>query len=866
MIERLIGCIPEKTDVLAAEGVFDATLRLSTRANKVFVKRGIQTARHFVKNECGERVLAGLHELFRSPNKTGRICVAECILTLVESANEDVMNARFDSITILTIGFLSDAAVEVREIGKNIFFAFRDNFPMLLEQLEDKLPNSALKTVGICGNGNQPASKKKFSSFGEFLRSPEVLARKKIMREMMEMQSTSLLDNFSGDNVKRESGTNNKMFYLDSIKLLQTTQSQGKSSEQQRITDSSKKSFDFASIKELISNENQHGKNSFFERIKHSKQSQKVNSNEKEAASKDLPSIKSSPFFSNPQLFKSNKNSTQSAFNHKILAERNANSSKSQHSLSQSTNSLFNTFTPKHGNSIKEQSKCAISIETIKELERTSSKSQVSSAIRSANTKENGSIYNVDFLKRPYSQSDAKLPHHVPSIGEALKISLQKDFDFPSIVRSLQEPKDWEKKSNACTKIIQLFQSTSIDIISNDSNHTPHSLNRPIPNALQNNQNNADTNSSSLQFSLPSKSSSLVLTEQQKSRLASLLIDLFSDLHFRVVSCALEVFFVLAGSVNYLHFINEETFEQIVIKLVQIQTNPAFKLKQSLLEMSKKCLSLTLRIFSSADKFVQSLFSLLWHPEISLNQKSRFLLFSSIYDHFEERILTVDASSMHSSIDEADISVDQTQSVKNIDSAFDPNKILFHQLRQILPKLDKLLGEDNGKLHELCRKLVQLIFDFDERLLDNFKFRNITPITNPLSRKNSKETVFSQDTLNPFVNDVELSVASKSTKESLLSAEMDKSEQNIFSIDSTSNVNNLLTDMQSNGSYELENQNNFNTPSRTNNKNCGILDEKALRIDFENFSPFKPKVSNDTKSLSGFKQIDDEISFKIAAQ
>ena len=150
--------------------MFDATLRLSARANKVFVKRGIQTARYFVKNECGERVLAGLHELFRSPNKTGRICVAECILTFVENTNEDAMNAKFDSIAIFTAGFLSDAAVEVREIGKKIFVAFRDKFPMLLDQLKDKLPNSALKTVGICGNGGQPANKKKFSSFGEFLR------------------------------------------------------------------------------------------------------------------------------------------------------------------------------------------------------------------------------------------------------------------------------------------------------------------------------------------------------------------------------------------------------------------------------------------------------------------------------------------------------------------------------------------------------------------------------------------------------------------------------------------------------------------------------------------------------------------------
>ena len=197
----------------------------------------------------------------------------------------------------------------------------------------------------------------------------------------------------------------------------------------------------------------------------------------------------------------------------------------------------------------------------------------------------------------------------------------------------------------------------------------------------------------------------------------------------------------------------------------------------------------------------------------------------------------------------------------------DPNKILFHQLRQSLPKLDKLLGEDNGKLHELCRKLVQLIFDFDERLLDNFKFRNISQVTNPLSRKSSKETVFSQDTSNPFVNNnIELLVVSDGTNEPLLSAEIDKSEQNTLSIDSTGDVNNLMTDKQSNELYDLENQNNFNTPSKANNRNCGILDEKILRIDFENFSPFKPKVSNDTKSLGGFKQIDDEISFKIAAQ
>ena len=111
----------------------------------------------------------------------------------------------------------------------------------------------------------------------------------------------------------------------------------------------------------MISNENQHCNNPFF-----SKQLQKLDSDGKETISKDLSSIKRSPILFNAHLFKSSKHSTQSAFNHRVLTEGNANPSKFHHS--QSLNSLFDICTSKRVNLLKEQSKCALSMETIKEL------------------------------------------------------------------------------------------------------------------------------------------------------------------------------------------------------------------------------------------------------------------------------------------------------------------------------------------------------------------------------------------------------------------------------------------------------------------------------------------------------------------
>lgn len=217
-MQTLVNAIGGKSGCFVADGIFVALLKLTLRANKLFVRRAAGVAVEIVRSCRGDKIITALLELLKSPNKSSRICVAECFATAVDVWREEELQPFLNAICSFFQCALSDAASEVRDIAKKSFHSLERRFPAECDELKNQLSPNVLKLIGA-------QSRKKVASFGEYIRSPEGRAKKQmcsfVQSEVPKLYSTSKQ---ATDTKIPETGR--KLNFLDSLKALGEIKSQ----------------------------------------------------------------------------------------------------------------------------------------------------------------------------------------------------------------------------------------------------------------------------------------------------------------------------------------------------------------------------------------------------------------------------------------------------------------------------------------------------------------------------------------------------------------------------------------------------------------------------------------------------------------
>ena len=217
-MQTLVNAIGAKSGCFVADGVFGALLKLTLRANKLFVRRAAGVAVEIVRSCRGDKIITVLLELLKSPNKNSRICVAECFATAVDVWREEELQPFLNAVCSFFQCALSDAASEVRDIAKKSFPSLERRFPAECDEFKNQLSPSVLKLIGA-------QNRKKVASFGEYIRSPEGRAKKQmcsfVQSEVAKPYSTPKQ---TTDTKIPETGR--KLTFLDSLKALGEIKSQ----------------------------------------------------------------------------------------------------------------------------------------------------------------------------------------------------------------------------------------------------------------------------------------------------------------------------------------------------------------------------------------------------------------------------------------------------------------------------------------------------------------------------------------------------------------------------------------------------------------------------------------------------------------
>ncbi|KAJ1982532.1 hypothetical protein H4R35_000255 [Dimargaris xerosporica] len=139
-----------------------ALMKLCSRTNKVFVTRAKRCMIGLIGACQMTEALSQYHEALKSTNKTLRECAVEFVLTTVQSASPDALNAmHLDTVELAIKDAILDSAPKVRDMAKQCYKAYGKAYPTRLSAFHDTLSATARKylSIGAAGadNSNKPA-------------------------------------------------------------------------------------------------------------------------------------------------------------------------------------------------------------------------------------------------------------------------------------------------------------------------------------------------------------------------------------------------------------------------------------------------------------------------------------------------------------------------------------------------------------------------------------------------------------------------------------------------------------------------------------------------------------------------------------
>nr|KAJ3416971.1 hypothetical protein HK105_001126 [Polyrhizophydium stewartii] len=148
LVEELGRTLRERFDPLA-DVLLPPVLKLTTRANKVFVASASLTIKTCISS-CGLSSFApALAEGLKNPSKTMRIASMECLSLLIECNPAERLVNYMDAIETTLRDGIVDSFSEVRDIARSMFEIYRPKFPDRADRFVDGLPETARKYLKL---------------------------------------------------------------------------------------------------------------------------------------------------------------------------------------------------------------------------------------------------------------------------------------------------------------------------------------------------------------------------------------------------------------------------------------------------------------------------------------------------------------------------------------------------------------------------------------------------------------------------------------------------------------------------------------------------------------------------------------------
>ncbi|KAI9032268.1 clasp N terminal-domain-containing protein [Hyaloraphidium curvatum] len=132
-----------------AEVFVTAVLKLSTRANRVFVSSATQCLRTVVEHCPVPGLLEAFLEALQNKNKTMRACAAEAAAACVEHTPLPLLQDHVDEIEQFVATAVEDAESSVRDWARSCFALYAERFASRLEGFQARLSPKARKYLAV---------------------------------------------------------------------------------------------------------------------------------------------------------------------------------------------------------------------------------------------------------------------------------------------------------------------------------------------------------------------------------------------------------------------------------------------------------------------------------------------------------------------------------------------------------------------------------------------------------------------------------------------------------------------------------------------------------------------------------------------
>jgi hypothetical protein len=124
-------------------------LKLTTRANKVYVSSATLTLKTCIKNAGCVPFISNLAEGLQSQSKSQKIASMECILEILQGNQREDLQTKVQEVEfVIAIGIV-DSFSEVRDLCRKVFESYRTTFAERVEKFVSTLPDTARRYLKL---------------------------------------------------------------------------------------------------------------------------------------------------------------------------------------------------------------------------------------------------------------------------------------------------------------------------------------------------------------------------------------------------------------------------------------------------------------------------------------------------------------------------------------------------------------------------------------------------------------------------------------------------------------------------------------------------------------------------------------------
>ncbi|KAI8914225.1 clasp N-terminal domain-containing protein, partial [Gorgonomyces haynaldii] len=132
-IQELSTCLGDGFDQLA-DIFFPTIIKLTTRANKVYVSSASQTLKICIENSGASSTIPLFLEQLKNPSKTARIASVEALVLILSNNTPQDLEQFVDLIENAISTAVVDSSVEVRDLARQVFEQYRVSFEQRTEK------------------------------------------------------------------------------------------------------------------------------------------------------------------------------------------------------------------------------------------------------------------------------------------------------------------------------------------------------------------------------------------------------------------------------------------------------------------------------------------------------------------------------------------------------------------------------------------------------------------------------------------------------------------------------------------------------------------------------------------------------------